>query len=844
MIDFGILKKFGTTNERLREVLTAGMQGSARDMTPPPNMTAAESAAFTLKQVEYQNDITRRRQLENLARMRIEEGVIFCLRNYQFYAAADLAWDSAPVNKDTLPLILYAQGKVSLQNAAKAIENLPNAKDFVKRDSSGEVISLALPRFFEANINLVRSFITRRVSAQANKYVPLDPFYKYESRSTALVGKLRADVMSQRAEVMVDQYGYRHHDVQCFRDAFLYGHAMDFVADPWDVQEHLVRKDISADQASASEIETESQVMKEGVVWDNIHPSKVFWDKAHPLSGINEDIGPQFVGYWHIVRYRDVRDNPSYFNTAGIGWSSKFWGAAGHLASYGGGYFNAYPTAVTPPEVANALQRDPTAANDLEANVGIYNGELADCSILECVYYQKLIPRDYGIGEYPFPVWVKFVVASDSTFVHAQILPSTPAAYLGINEADKRLINVSMAHELMAYQDQLTNLFSQMLMIVQQELLKVYTLNTDALTDAQLAAMRIQLQGRSWGSGEPVVAEYSFKKMADLGVNVKDVIGLTETKAAQSLTAIFESIAHLLEMAEKLMAMSPAEQGQPAPREISATEVTQIASTTSAVYSFISMGINEFRAAKKRNIYESTVACQKGDLYLPVLERYTPATVTKAGFDLDPDQIEDFTNRLGIHRHTILGTPRALIESYIFTSRDGDERAVSSQAANTLVQMLGTFINSPTFTSALGKSGMYMIINEIFRLSGAGIDLNLKLKPGEDDSLGDNQVEKFQQELKQVMQALQQLSGMTQQNAQDAQQQKQINASVQEHFKALAKLGQEVEGLVHQNAQAAEARESISLNYKDAPPSIKRQMESKAGFQPAPEAEHIALATQ
>jgi hypothetical protein len=35
-----------------------------------------------------------------------------------------------------------------------------------------------------------------------------------------------------------------------------------------------------------------------------------------------------------------------------------------------------------------------------------------------------------------------------------------------------------------------------------------------------------------------------------------------------------------------------------------------------------------------------------------------------------------------------------------------------------------------------------------------------------------------------------------------------------------------------------QTKESISINYKDAPPSVQRQMEIKAGFLPATPGEH------
>lgn len=62
---------------------------------------------------------------------------------------------------------------------------------------------------------------------------------------------------------------------------------------------------------------------------------------------------------------------------------------------------------------------------------------------------------------------------------------------------------------------------------------------------------------------------------------------------------------------------------------------------------------------------------------------------------------------------------------------------------------------------------------------------------------------------------------------------------VKQYSDALGKLNNSVKGFAQrlQEQQEDAGKESLSLNYKDAPPSIQRQMESRAGFQPATEVE-------
>ncbi len=826
MIDFDILKHCGSTNARLREVLTA----KAPPVVPVNTNETAEEKELRIKREQRAKiDVANRQLLEREVRVRIDEGVVRSLKDYQFYAAADIAWDSSPVNKATIPLIMYAQGKINIQTAATALESCGKGSDYVKKDGEGKAVSIDMPKFFEHNINLVRSFITRRLAAQSNNFSNLFPHYKYESRSTGTVGKCRADVLSQRVEIMTDQYSYRHHDVQCMRDAFLYSHSVDFIASSWDIERQYCRKEVASDLESAdpNNFELDTQIVREGLLFYNPHPTRVFWDNNYPLESINADIGCQYIGYWDVKRFADIAENTAFFNTDSIGWSTRFWGIGGIYLNYKS-YFDQFLTQIKPPCFPEGTTTDPAGENDRKTNVGVYSVDQKDTSIVVATYFKRMVPKEFGIGDYPFPVWVRGVVASDSTWIFAEFLPSTPAAYLGINENDSRMINISVAHELMAYQDQLSNLFTDMLLLVQIELFKAIGINTDALTKEQVDYIRSFLKGTAWGAGTPMVYEFSYKKMQELGVKADQVVTVTGTQVASSLNAIFEAMAKLIAMAEKLMAMSPAEQGQPAPREISATEVNEIASTTTSVYSFISNAIDEFRAAKKRIIYESLVVMSEGEIRCPVMDRYTTDTIKKAGFKPLTDEQEEYNSPMGVKRHTVIGTKRALIHDYIFTSRDGAERAVNTQAANTLVQLVSQCLNVPAVLSAMGKEKLYEIFNEIFRMSGAGVDLNLELKPGEDNSLGEDQVRQFQQVLEQMQKALQQLAGQVQQDAQSIQQQQAINKNTADHFKVIAKLGQEVQTLV-----AKGAKESISINYKDAPPDVQRQMERAAGFQPS-----------
>ena len=295
MVDLDVLKAMGSTQERLQEIFTA---------QPPPTPAERESLSEDrIKRMQF--DVKMRDRFESDINRRFAEQINYALQNYQMYSAVDVAWDASPINKETYPLMIYAQGRLDLGKCGRQLEDLPNVDKYTTKDAKGNIVAVNLPKFFEINFNLVRSVITRRLAAQANKYLSLYPYFKYEPRSTSQVGKLRADVLSQVMDIMADQFDLRHHDVQVMRDAMLYGHCLDFVRARWEREEQTIfDPDVNPDLRDPEKPKYKTVISKEGVGWINPHPSRIFWDNAYPMSGINCDDGPEYIG---ILGCRPIR---------------------------------------------------------------------------------------------------------------------------------------------------------------------------------------------------------------------------------------------------------------------------------------------------------------------------------------------------------------------------------------------------------------------------------------------------------------------------------------------------------------------------------------------------------
>ena len=213
-------------------------------------------------------------------------------------------------------------------------------------------------------------------------------------------------------------------------------------------------------------------------------------------------------------------------------------------------------------------------------------------------------------------------------------------------------------------------------------------------------------------------------------------------------------------MAERLIVMSTHEPGQAASHEISATESHEISQSTDTVYDFISVGIDEGRAAMKRICFDSLVACGSDDVELTVSSRYPASVVKQAGFTVVSDQMGDLA---GYSRVT--GSKNNLVHDLIFTSRDGGDRPAGQQAATVLIQMLQAIGGlekdiQQAVIGAMGKEKVFEILNQIFKCADAGVDLKLELKPGDDNNLLISQNQ-------QVMDGMQRLAQAVQKDSQD-----------------------------------------------------------------------------
>lgn len=751
MRDLKVLEKMGCTKARLREIFTAP--------------TAPEGpAAISLDRLEPprkpKSDGQIRRRFESRIRSRILEGIGTNIRRSRAYQAVDMACDAPPIQREMIPLMLWAQGKINQQQAQKCItqcatptsSGTPNpqgADQFFAKNAAGK-ITVNIPRITDFSVDLTKSYVQRRLASLNAQWSNIYPLFKYDPRGVDDIALLRGDVLTQRVDIMADDYGYRHFFGQCRRQMLEYGFSVAFPRCAWDKKTSWRFKKTNTGQPTE---ELESYVVKEGIDFVAPHPSRIAYDLSAPLANLNNDNGPSWILYWDIRRYGDLLDSGAdYYNINQIfvsdGWIeiaqlfSEFW------------YYYFDPKVLAWP---SADSTDPTLQNDRECHIGRYTSEAPDQGVLTSVVFDKINPLQEGIGRYDGDVWLRMEVAGDCTVINAEFMPSIPGAYGGINQDDNRLANQSFAMSLLSFQDAASNIVSHMLMQLRSSLVQLWLIDQDSLDKSVVDDIKANAQNQNWWV-DPHVLIYSATKLRELGIlDPKTAFFIVQSQITGAIQAGLTALGQLLNLCDRLIILSPNEQGQPNPREVSAREVSEVASSVQAINSFINEGPREQVAAVKEMIYESLIVCATESVRVPIEKRYTKEIIEKAGFKI-PDTVKvDPEDDLVPVNSPVMGNLRDLEYDYYFDSRDGAERVLNSDGAKTLVQ-LWQFLNSvPGVIQAMGVENLFNYINLIIRMIGAPTNFQLDIPRGTDAKVGgptDDQASQMAQSAQAMQQAI------------------------------------------------------------------------------------------
>lgn len=730
MVDLDILKEKGITKASIKALFTAEVKTSK---------------------------IT---ELLRLISSRIDEGQNYNISNFRLYKALDTAWN-VPLKQIT-PTML--QSLVDSNLSSEAMQNTLTTwgidlnEIFVEvpdpKDPRRTLKKVNIPAFSRIFVPLCRAYVSIRRAKTMNDR-KLVPYMKFEPAISNEETRMRCEVITSRVEQMANDYGFWKVEDDTFWNTLHYGKAFRFPVEEWHVEEQLVEKESDyigeTDPAPAPDNDDgkgDEKIddkykrvrMKEGLRYHIPHPTRTFYDMAWPTYTFNTDTGATYAGYWRVMRYGEISTKKAFFNldVIKVGRSNEFF--SNNTAFFD----NVYPCRMQFPTMAN----DGVNENDSEKKVSdaLYITTDHDKSLVLTELFQKLVPSEWGLGDYDFPVWFRFVVANNDVVIYCAPLPYTPMLFDDYDGISGQAINPSMTLEIMPFQDQFANLLSQYLLSVKQNLANMTLVDEDVINEEDIS--RLQKFSQSIWSALNFVRFSSrrfFKSQQQPNALFPQKFPQVDTNS------IAIAMRTILEILERVLVMSAQELGQSASHEQTREEVRNIASNTSTRAQFTASTLDRSRQAWKKQVYEGLMAygCEEGYAQVPADPKITQELLSKLGFTWEAYDTDK-------KRLTVSWTKDALRTAIPYgafaANRDGDDRISDIEIARSLSAFMQQLAAIPGIPEALGPNQFIALANIIGRSAGLPRDFRL-VNNGPDTTP--------QQQAQEIMTAVQQMLQQT-----------------------------------------------------------------------------------
>lgn len=715
MVDLELLKKRGATPEKLKAKFTAEV--------PSDKIKA----------------------LIDLNSSRIDEGIRRNLDDARLWYAIDQAYDVSQ-RQITYTLVegLLSSG-VSGEKALDAMKTWGMANRLTNmlvpmcnKDGTAmcgkdgkPIMKLDLPTFFHIFVPLVQAYTKMR---WAKLFTDRDiyPLYKYEPVSMTTQNRLRCEIITSRIQRMVQEMGYREDERQSILQMLKYGTCINFPA-----EDFFREQQIFLEKGKET-----TRTVKEGVRFEIPHPSRVFWDLSNRLSSMNTDTGCEYAGFWNVLRFKDVKNNKAFWNTDNIQFKYGSWVDAKYNF-----YRELFPCALKFPQVG--MFTPGSGEDERVKNAYRYTLNHNDEGVTVVSHFTKLIPSEWDLFDYDNPVWMRFIHTGSHTVSHAVPLAYNPLVAYMYDADQGSAHNSSLSLELLPFQDHISNMLTQYILTVKQNLERIVFWNADVVDQKYIDL--INNLGEKKYRGVTFIP-YSKRELSWQQQSERDAftpVGLPQGSSME----IASGINQLLQMMERVLGYSPQEVGFPASHEQTAEEVRIVASNTSNRLELTGSFIDAAMKARKKLLYEAFLAYSDDEVLADVAEvdETKKKSLEEMGFKVD--EPESRNAKAGIR-----GSKDALRVDGFSSDRDGADRIVDSKIAATMIQTFQSIFSNPTLSQAAGLDQLIDLFNQILVYSGAPKDFRLRIQPPQNQPQNPEEAQRAQEE--QAAQVQQQLAQM------------------------------------------------------------------------------------
>ena len=624
-------------------------------------------------------------QLVNRWRSRVQGGRDFNLLHYKTFLAIDRALDS-DFYQTTQTLIGLLKDLADARNQESAVEvvntwGMPHLLESDIDEKTGKATGkkrLSLPVLSQVIVALARAYTQNRVARIVNERTSI-PLFKYEPAFSTDEDRLYCEVITQAVDQLSRNFGYAHILAQAVQGAVSYGQQFAFISEEWFA----------------------SPGGKEGLRYVLPHPNRTYYDTSYPTSTLNTETGVRYAGYWEVTTYGAMRTNANYWNRDRIRQSYKTMDMAlnVYLQTTGACSMAHWPVAASGTFVS---QLDREAHNE----VNFLTQAQDEHPVFKSEHFELINPRlDFDDPTMPDEYyWFRIVLASDDTPLYVACLPGRPVTVFQYEPNDTRVIQAGLTIQVLPYQDHATNLITQGILSIKQNLANLSLIDTDVVDRQEFTNKVINNNETLYRKQN--FAFYSGRELANRGTTPEKVaysVKYSELDPSGHLMMVQQ----LLSILERVVGISAQETGSVATHEQSAEEIRQIHSATSQRYEFVAANIDRAIEAWKSQLYTYWTANGRAE----VLAMISPELVEQA-------QATGFVLQGTGPKGALIQAPksRLRVESFV-AQRDGPNRVSWSEIGSSMVQLLSVISASPDIMASTG--GKYIrLLNMAFEALG------------------------------------------------------------------------------------------------------------------------------
>lgn len=532
------------------------------------------------------------RKLINHVAHRINDGRNRNLEQWRGYRAIDLAYE-VPFNQTTPTLVQDIMSRHLDQNGTlQALKDYGLTPDelFLNIAPPGSDPKWIPnpPVFFQIYIPIVKAYVSIRLAKIFNErnQTPLLPYNPaHDTQRETILCQVITDVVQQISR----KYGYPATMRQAILQMLKYGLAIAFPQEEW----HIERQ-----QHATSEMTARTVTIREGLRYMLPDPCRMYYDLMHPLTSLNTDTGTEFLGHWRVMRYGDILDDRDLWNRKSI-----FAGTNWFLSPLAGNYFTElYPCQVNLfPGLQSWQWGSPFKR---EEKACYYNAETRDKPIFITEHYEKIIPKNWELGEYKYPVWHRFIMAANDTPLYVEPCAYTPGWMMGYDYDVNAGRNSSLGLELIPWQDHLGNILSQMILTAKQNLTKIVFYDDQQISTDEIRTVKNNGENR-YRSVQFI--PFDSNKSFVAGHDVRQAF-FPLTLGQVSIAEMLQIIPTTLQIMERVLQISAQEAGSAATHQQSKEEIIQTGGAGTQRVALTCSYVDEGIDAWERQLYEATVA--------------------------------------------------------------------------------------------------------------------------------------------------------------------------------------------------------------------------------------------